>query len=83
MAWHRITSWRGNFDWLRATGHLLLQTPDGNYDTTALKAEEFHALVHLLQTTTELYTDGSGKIVTAETPTGSLVRRQPTPPHAP
>jgi|GEM_PF-6541918 len=73
MTWHRILAWRGNFDCLSAAGHLLLHTSGGNYDTTALKADEFHTLVHLLQTSEEIYTDGSGKIATGEMNTGNLI----------
>lgn len=73
MTWHRILAWRGNFDCMRSNGHLLLHTTAGNFDTTALKADEFNALVHLLQTSEEIYTDGSGKIATGELNTGNLI----------
>lgn len=79
MAWHRITGWRANYDWLRSIGHILFRTPEGDFDTTALKADEFHAICWMLRTFDTLYTDGKGRVSTGDELPG--VRRVgPAPP---
>jgi len=72
--WHKIRSYRGIYDWTASTGHILMHTEAGNFETTALKAEEFLALLDLLRNSDPMFTDGLSRIATGEEPIGTQKR---------